>query len=289
MGGLTLSPGGEARRELTNLPLENLDVLQRMALKQRNTQAILEQAQRNGEAETKLLSQSSQLIRGLDDNSACRILFYLADRYRRTGRWPMAAETFQLLADRYPQHPLAQPALLWLLQYYSSGEAALRSQPETLPSPFGRGAGGEGIDLSKRESLAQSLSGSAAGGPEADRESGLNNLRSDRLARASALGKQIERTRPELFAQPALRFPLAAAQRNQGLLKQAEQFYQVQSRSGRDAWSACARANSGWPIPKASRPNLLSGVGRRPANQNWTGAWTTPFGKKSKPCPLKAL
>ena len=93
-------------------------MLQHMALKQRNTQAILEQAERNPAAETKLLAQSGELIRGLDDNNAARILYHLADRYYRTGRWSMAAETFQLLADRYPQHPLARPALLWLMQYY---------------------------------------------------------------------------------------------------------------------------------------------------------------------------
>ncbi len=44
----------------------------------------------------------------------------------------------------------------------------------------------------------------------------------DRPAMAARLGKLIEQTQPEFFAEPALRFPLAAAHRKQGFPRQAE-------------------------------------------------------------------
>ncbi|MGD0517519.1 MAG: YCF48-related protein [Thermoguttaceae bacterium] len=223
-----LAPGSEARRELTSAPVENIDALQRTALKQRNARAILEQALRNPDAQSNLLAQSSELIRGLDYDGAGRILYYLADRFHRTGRWTMAAETFTILADRYPQHPLARPALLWLVQYYASGEIAW--QEHSVRNAIPRQPSAPALDAAKLE---------------------------DRLARAATLGKQIERTRPDLFAEPALRFPLAAAWRNQGSPKPAEQFYLAESRSpDRDAWSACAKGEISLADPntKQSKP-----------------------------------
>jgi photosystem II stability/assembly factor-like uncharacterized protein len=213
MAGLALVPGGGARRELTNVPAENFDALRRAALKQRNAQAILEQALRNPGKEANLLAQSGELIRGLDDDSAARMLYHLADQCHRTGRWTMAAETLTMLADRYPRHPLARPALLWLIRYHTSGEIA--HQRQSAQKAVLRQTPPPALDSAKPE---------------------------DRLAGAAALGKLIERTRPDLFAEPALRFPLAAAWRKQGMTRQAEQFYLAAGRGpDGDAWSACAK------------------------------------------------
>ena len=54
--------------------------------------------------------------------------FQLADRYARSGRWELAAECFATVAERYRDQPLAVPALVWLVQYYASGEAAWRNR-----------------------------------------------------------------------------------------------------------------------------------------------------------------
>ncbi len=75
-----------------------------------------------------MLAQLDELTRDLDAESAGQILYQLADQYYRSGRWQSAADTFQALADRFPQHPLTPPALRWLVQYYSSAEAAWRVQ-----------------------------------------------------------------------------------------------------------------------------------------------------------------
>jgi photosystem II stability/assembly factor-like uncharacterized protein/tetratricopeptide (TPR) repeat protein len=128
LGGLGLTPGGPARRELPQPPVERLDLLQRTARKRRHVQGILEQSGRAGRSPEQLIAQLDELTRDLDADNAGQILYQLADRYHRSGRWAAAAETFQALAERYPQHPLTSPALRWLVQYYGSGEAAWRVQ-----------------------------------------------------------------------------------------------------------------------------------------------------------------
>ena len=75
-----------------------------------------------------MVAQIDELTRDLDAESAGQILYQLADQYYRSGRWPAAADTFQAMVDRYPQHSLTPPALRWLVQYYSSAEAQWRVQ-----------------------------------------------------------------------------------------------------------------------------------------------------------------
>jgi hypothetical protein len=177
--GLAIVPGGPARRALTPSSGEGIDLRQRIDQKRRHVQAILEHAGRTTGSVEPLLAQIDELGRDLDEQSRGRILFQLADRYYHTGHWALAAETFQLLADRYPQHARTPQALLWLLQYYASGEAACRVE---------RG------DAKKR------------------------------FEKAVKIGERIERAQPEMFPEPALCFPLAAAYRGLDQARQAEQF-----------------------------------------------------------------
>ncbi len=197
LGGLGLTPGGPARRELPRPPVERLDVLQRVAQKRRYVQAILQKSGRTLSSE-QLVAQLDELTRDLDADSAGQILYQLADQYYHSGRWPAAADTFQALVDRYPQHSLTPPALRWLVQYYCSAEAAWRVQHDA-------------------------------------------SQQSKWLERAAALGSEIERTRFDQFAEPAMRFPLAAAYRGMGQARQAERFYQLQGQDdGHDGWGVCA-------------------------------------------------
>ena len=90
-------------------------------------QAILQKSGRTLSSE-QLVAQLDELTRDLDADSAGQILYQLADQYYHSGRWPAAADTFQALVDRYPQHSPTPPALCWLAQYYCSAEAAWRVQ-----------------------------------------------------------------------------------------------------------------------------------------------------------------
>ncbi len=231
-GGRELSAGmgiqacKEARRQFLAPPAENLYALQRTALKKRNAQAIIELSASNALSSSQLLAQADSLISGLDESSAGRILFQMGDMYARAGRWSMAAETYRAFIERYPNHPLAQVAILWLLRYYASGEAAWRELCEQ----------GIGRRPSQTPNVAKQVAAAATGQQVTNAE--------DRFHRALALGQEIERTRPDLFADPLLRFPLAAVQRQKSVSHRTEQFYLAESRNpSQDVWSRCAGRN----------------------------------------------
>ncbi len=135
---LSAVAGGDARRQPPLPMMERLEAAQKVATKRRNVQAILERAGRGAWSAEQLLGQLDELTGNLDPLAAGQILYQLADRYHHTGQWPAAAETFQRLLARHPDHPLATLAMLWLLQYYSSAEAAHRihCDPTQLPQRF---------------------------------------------------------------------------------------------------------------------------------------------------------
>src|SRR5207248_1567161 len=155
----------------------------------------------------------------------------LAMRYHAGGRSEYAAELLSLLLTKYPQHPLADAAALWLVQYYASGEAAWRQRGETRYSvqvasaelPLQSKPAAEQLPRSEQpgrpkvipaDDLAPRAHGVASIGTAAP---GMNA--DDRAMHAIALAKTIEKTRPRLYADPAFRFPLAAAHRRNGQTK----------------------------------------------------------------------
>ncbi len=258
--GIVLSPGGDARRELIEPPAEGLDLLRRMAQRRRNMQAILEQSEKDPQHGSQLLAQTSELTRGLDPRSAGRILYQLAQQYYHSGRWPLAAETFELLCDRYADHPLSRPALLWLVQYYAGGEPAWRTDGAQRYAV--RQASALSIDSSQQE---------------------------DRPGRAAQLGRQIEQTRPELFADPALRFPLAVAHRKQGFPRQAERFYLSKSRSAtHDPWRACAQGERWLAEPKGQPPKPVLHCAAARSKPRLNGRFDDAVWQQGKPAELKS-
>ena len=126
--GISLSPGSDARRLLDDATLEGLESLQRLAQHRRSMQAVLEHAQDDPRQGMALAAQLGEMVRGLDPDNAAETLYHLGHHCYQTGRWPLAAEAFKLLADQFPEHPLSRPATIWLVQYYASSEAAWREQ-----------------------------------------------------------------------------------------------------------------------------------------------------------------
>ena len=203
--GISLPPGGEARRvHVTNTSL-NLASLRHSAQKRRNIQKILEQSEQAQSSGGGWFGQISDLTRGLDSRSAGGIMMHLAQRYAQTGRQDMAAEVLQTFVTNHPKHALVGIAYRWLVYYYTSAEAAHRnrkSQPKDS---------------------------------RADGDSYWNKV--------LAFAKDVERNNPLLFSEPEFRFPLTIAYRESGMPREAERYFDHLMSSRIDSpWARCARA-----------------------------------------------
>lgn len=310
--GTTLNPGGDARRLLVDAPPQNLDLLRRMAQKQRNVQAILEQSDPASQDAARLAGQLQDLCAGLDAENAGEVLYQLGQRYHQSGRWNLAADTFNLLASQYPDHPLAPSGVAWLVQYWSSGEVAWQiervggtrqlSVEQTAAAPGGAEFfAGQGI-LAPPGVLPQPAAASAGqerrpSSPSAPsvpaalhevQQSGLaqGNL-ARRAERAAALGKYIETVYPALHVEPAVQFPLAAAWREQGLPRQADRYYASFTRGRpQDAWSSCAACEQWLARPEGPPPKSVYQAAQVAARPRLDGVLDDAAWQRARPMEL---
>lgn len=265
--GFSVPSEKDSHREMLDPPAENVADLHRAAMKLRNAQAIIDLSARNELGAVQLLAQTDSLIAGLDESTSGRIVFQIGDTYRRSGRWPMAAEAFRAMIERYPNHPLSKTALVWLMRYYSSGEAAYRERRE----------GTAELRQAKGETFGQSAN---AAGPQPN---------ADRFDLAIALGKEIERKRADVFADPLFRFPLASVERQKNESRQGVQYYLAESRSPRrDAWAACAQGEMWIADRKEKTTKPLIPCLSAAKKPKLDGVLDEEFWQKAKPVPLQS-
>ena len=110
------------------------------------------------------LGQLVPLLKALPEDDAARAAFTVANAYVRMGEWDLARETFLLMVDRSPAHPLAAEAYRWLVQHNVSsevrrrhelGQFALVNPENSLKYSIAKGGTGEIQQASAVESAAQ--------------------------------------------------------------------------------------------------------------------------------------
>lgn len=127
MGGIALAAGGVARRELP--PVEELSAEEVKAARQRaNLWAIAEAPASELTNPDRLLAQVGPMLSRMPQEAGARVAHGLAQQYARRGQWTLARETFLLLVERYPTHPLAVDGYRWLLLHQASSEARRRHE-----------------------------------------------------------------------------------------------------------------------------------------------------------------
>jgi photosystem II stability/assembly factor-like uncharacterized protein len=310
--GISLAPGSDARRALELAPSASLDAIRRAAQLRRNIEQLLARSDDELRASPAWLGQLGDMTRGIGEEGAGDILYQLAMRYQRAGRGEFAAECWQLLAERHPNHRLAEPALLHLMQYHASGEVAWRLnrdaqwREETFTAPAAPAAPAEELNVHRPAeggAFPSAFPGSFPGavvpagfhqqgpgkggpaggtadsspiGPQPVRRgraaTGAGQTPRERLAKAVMLGQSIQGSRPTLWDEPSLRFPLAAAWREGGLERDAHAYYRaVVAGRPRDGWWECAQgeawlaeptgvpAKSVWPCVRAAGKPRLDG------------------------------
>jgi photosystem II stability/assembly factor-like uncharacterized protein len=239
LAGLIVPRGGEARRPYADPPASGLTALKAGALKQEQFKHLLTSTVGGSQ----WANRAVQLTGGLDADSGASHLLLLADGYRRLGKPRLAADAAYLLARRYAEHPLAEQPLRWLLTYYGSSETAHAAGQAARQSQ-------RGAPLANITSEVETL----------DSEEDWNESLplAEHQQRALKLGDYIEQARPQLFAEPAARFLLAAAARGQDQPDREQYLLAAFARSSTPAaWRRCARTEE-WiaqrdrPAPKPS-------------------------------------
>jgi photosystem II stability/assembly factor-like uncharacterized protein len=274
--GIRLAPGSEARRRLANLPAGDLDQMRRLAARRRQMQTLLQRSAAN----PAWAGEVANMVDGLDATSGGDLLFQLADQYRVAGKLDLAADTYSLLARRWPEHPLTEPALKWLVQFYASSELAQRMTNRAAT----------GIRQTQADSAANSVqqtSAVATFGSDARPSVGLS--RDDRLRRAKLLGVYLEQARPTLYAEPGIRFPLVVAERGLGFSNPAERYLlTLRQLPESDPWRQCATTEEWFAKPEGSPPPKMLGSCRRTTERpHLDGKLVEGFWQKAERLQLK--
>lgn len=266
--GIALHPGGDARRMINEFATQGIDALRRMSQKQRNMEAIITRCQQGQLDTARYAAEIKDLTSGLDSARAGNVIYQLAEHYRQSGKWELAADTFALLAQQYPEHPLSEAGLVWLVRYWSSGEAAWWRRRAALAN--GRQAldaqvANQAAVYRPATALAQVLPGKNQVASQVDRAAMQgrlavvdHTLEADWAARAAAVGKLLEQRSPATFAEPSVQFALASAHRKQGLTRLAERYYVEATRlRAHDAWWSCAAGERWLNDPRDQPPKAL--------------------------------
>jgi photosystem II stability/assembly factor-like uncharacterized protein/tetratricopeptide (TPR) repeat protein len=127
MEHVVLAPGGVARRYLGPLGESTQDVLK--AIQSRRNLLMLTENPTSGLSDpNKLLAQIKPALDRMPDEQAASAAFAIASQYARMGQWELARESYLLMVERYPAHPLSADAYRWLIRYNSSSEARRRHE-----------------------------------------------------------------------------------------------------------------------------------------------------------------
>jgi photosystem II stability/assembly factor-like uncharacterized protein/TolA-binding protein len=241
---------GETRRAVTKEEKDDPELHQAQAERQKLILLAENLADPN-----RTLSQIAPTLAKLPDDAGARTAFAVANQYVRKGQWALARETFLLMADRYPSHPLTVDAYRWLIRHISSSEARRRQElgqfrmagtvsfnPSLNPKP----KSGE-IQLVK--------------GTEVTRDGRVDFLANQDEARqwfrgSLLFGQRLAAFGPLYGSDPAIQFCLQASRRQLGEFAASQEWYNKFRTFGpKGPWSDAAAAelwlmNRGLPPPK---------------------------------------
>jgi photosystem II stability/assembly factor-like uncharacterized protein len=264
MQGVSLAEGGMARRLLPareELSPEALKAVRARA----NLWAIAEAPPSELTSPERLLANIGPTLADMPDDAGARVALGLGNLYARKGQWTLARETFLLLTERYPTHPLAIQAYRWLLAHQSSSEARRRHEmgqflvvdhitggvPGTVEKP---------LDLTPKKGDGKGKRKPAEVPTFAtrhDRDVGYFQGKEDArrwYQGCLTLEKKLSAFGPLYAQDPAIQFCVQAARRHVGEVEPALRWYRgfaAEAQAG--AWRSCAQAEL-WLANRSGAP-----------------------------------
>jgi hypothetical protein len=264
MQGISLAEGGMARRVLP--AREEMSPAALKAVRARaNLWAIAEAAPSELTSPERLLANIGPTLAEMPDDAGARVALGLANLYARKGQWTLARETFLLLTERYPTHPLAVQAYRWLLAHQSSSEARRRHElgqflvvdqitggvPTTPQKPLDL-APRKGDGKSKRsvkEVPTFTTTHEEWGGYSVSKDDARRWYRG-----CLALDKKLSAFGPLHAADPAIGFCVQSARRHLGEVEPALRWYRAFVAETADGpWRSCAAAEL-WLANRSGTP-----------------------------------
>jgi hypothetical protein len=155
--------------------------------------------------------------------------------------------------------------------------SAVQAQGDAEPTDQGDGEAkpSGGITAAAQVRRASGLVANRRGGSE------------DRSARAAAYARQLDDLQPGVGAQPAVRFPLAAAVRGSGQPRPAERFYLgVRQTRAHDTWWTCAQGEFWLAEPKGLPPKSIWNCAPGGVKPRLDGRLDDPIWRAARPVEL---
>jgi photosystem II stability/assembly factor-like uncharacterized protein len=247
MEGITLEPGGPARRSLADRGAMTDD--EKKAIQQRTL--LKNVIETPGEMATpeRLLGKIGPLLAEMPDDMAARAAYAVADQMARAGKWALASETYLLMADRYPAHPLTVEALRWLIRHGSSSEVRRRYELKqfAVGSQVEYGVVGTGkqtVALPTKDKGPERKFELPSIEEKRETEVYVHQMDASRWYKGPLdLEKRLASFGPLFANDPATQFCLQSARRNLGQIDDAKKWYGLfASKQPEGPWKAAALA-----------------------------------------------
>ncbi len=128
MDGITLGPGGTARRAAATTYVDPAAASEKQKAVQlrRNIESMAGMSDAELGGPDKLVAALRTEMKKMPDDVAARTAYAVGTRLVRDGKWTEAREVFGTLAIHYSGHPLAVDAFRWLACYHASTETRRR-------------------------------------------------------------------------------------------------------------------------------------------------------------------
>lgn len=269
-GGLSISPGSDARRNLAAIDDRDLAARQKLAQRQRNFASITDRSLDDPRKAGQLIAQLSEAVQGMSDVQGALQLAELAERYHEHGQWELAELAMVELVGKYPDQPAAQRAMQQLIQYWASAEITWRrlrkssnshQRERTDPSQISQAIVQIEARLARQareeEKTIYDFDASLKDVGSPDQLSPKSNLATAGYvvhkqfeqnlrswqARAARMVRSLEQRAPQLAAAPEVQFPMAALYRQREKFAQSDEIYRrflQRETKGAWAWPAAA-------------------------------------------------